>query len=357
MTYTDVFTGANIYSAEVTFASLALTGNVALYWPEEAQPNDPTTAKIVEIASATGNNLVVTMPDATKASTGETVLFNNRTAYTVIINDHGGTQIIAIPSSTQWQIYLSDNSTAAGTWRSYQFGAATSNANAGSLAGAGLVAISNQLTQGITVTSFSNSFTATTADRAKLFNFEGAGAGVTLTPPPAATCGNNWFIQIRNSAINSLVFDPPGSNLIDGLGSLSFQPGDSAIIACDGTNFFTIGLGQDPVFAFNYVTINISGGTDYVLSGSELNKIAYRLTGTLTANIAVIVPATVQQYWWFDDTNAGAYTVFVATQDQVDFRSPLALIRNDRVITYCDGADVVATQAASVSGSVNGGTF
>jgi len=356
-TYTNVFTGANIYASEVSFTSLALTGDVSLFWPSEAQPNDPVVSKIIEIPSATSDNLIITMPDARSASVGETVLFNNRTAYTVIVKDNAGVQIVSIPSSTQWQIYLATNTTAAGTWRQFQYAAGTSTANASALAGNGLIATGAQLQQAIETISFGSSFTLTTTDRAVLYNWEGVGAGVVVTLPDAATVGETWFCQLRNSGGNSIALTAAGSNTIDGLSSLTFQPGYSAIVACDGVGFFTVGLGKDAAFAFNYVTIDISGSVDYVLSGSELNQVAYEFTGVLGANVNVIVPATVQQYWVYDNTTAGSYNAYLTTQDQADFRTPLALIRGDRVITYCDGTDVVATQAASVSGTVNGGTF
>ncbi len=358
MSYTNVFTGETILPSEVSYYALALTANVTLYWPQEAQPNDPVVAQIIDINSSTSNNLVITMPDARSASTGTSVLFNNKSAYTVIINNAGGTQIISIPPSTQWLIYLTDNSTLAGSWSSTQNGAATSTANASALAGSGIRAISSTLAQSMETTSFTGNFTLNAAtDRARFYNFTGAGAGVSVTLPTAASAGSDWFFVLRNSATNSFTLARQGSNLIDGLSSLTFQSGDSAFIGCDGTNFYTIGLGQDPVFAFNYVTVNVGGGSNYVLSGSELNKIAYRFTGVLTANVTVIVPATVQQYWVYDNTTAGAFTLRIATQDQQSFRTPLSLVRGDRVIAYCDGTDVVATQASPVAASVNGGTF
>jgi hypothetical protein len=43
-----------------------------------------------------------------------------------------------------------------------------------------------------------------------------------------------------------LVVDPAGSETINGLTTLNFDQGDSALIVTDGVEFYTIGFGQAP---------------------------------------------------------------------------------------------------------------
>jgi hypothetical protein len=186
-----------------------------------------------------------------------------------------------------------------------------------------------------------------------MFNWTAAGG--TLTLPDPTVVGNNWFIYLRNSGTGAIVADPPGIITINGSLSLSFQPGESAIIASDGANFFTIGFGQSAIFAFDYTVINIPGTGTYTLAGSELNRVAYRFTGTLTGNRTVVVPATVQQYW-VDNRTTGSYTLTISPSGG---GTSFNVSQGSRVILYCDGTDVLnaATQGVSVPLTiVEGGT-
>lgn len=349
--YTDVFGGANIYPSEISYSSLTLTTSVYLSWPEETSTNENLATRIIDVTAAAG--LSIYLPEANKTGTGNTILFNNRGANTVTVRNATGTQVVTIAAGELWQVYLANNTTAAGTWRSLQYGAATSEVNASSLAGTGIVAVGTLLSQSVPVTTFNANYTAGVNDRAKMYNWTGAGG--TLTLPDAATVGDNWFMYLRNSGSGAVSADPPGLITINGAASLSFQPGDSAIIASDGTNFYTIGFGQSAVFAFDYTVINVPGTGTYTLTGSELNRIAYRFTGALTGNRVIIVPATVQQYW-VDNQTTGAYTLTITPSGG---GIGVAVAQGSRAILYCDGTNVLnaTTQGLSVPISIaQGGT-
>jgi hypothetical protein len=174
--------------------------------------------------------------------------------------------------------------------------------------------------------------------------FTWTGAGGTLTLPTPTVAGNNWFIYLRNSGSGAISADAPGTTLINGDSFLSFQPGESAIIACDGADFYTIGFGQSATFAFDYTVIDVSGTGNYALVGTELNRVAYRFTGTLTGNRNIIVPATVQQYW-VDNRTTGAYTLTVKTPAGLG----VSVSTNQRAILYSDGTDVLDADTAGLS--------
>jgi hypothetical protein len=351
MSFTNVFTSSTIYASEVSLTKLNLTGNVQLYWPLEANPDVPLASKIVEIDSADASNYIITLPDATLASVGETILFNNLSNFVVVVSNNAGTQIIAIPSSTEFQVYLADNTTQAGVWRQYQFGATTSQANASALAGAGLQANGSLLDQKIQQINLTTDTTLTSADRAEFFNWNGALGNLTL--PVATVVGNNWFVHVRNSGTGNLNILVQASELINETTTLALTPTDSATIITDGTDFYTVGLGQSATYAFNYVVVDVTGSVDYVLSGSELNQVAYQFIGTLGADINIIVPSTTQQYWVFNNTTGG-FNLGLATATQV---SPLILTNGLRTINYCDSSVVVSAVTATVTGVINGGTF
>ena len=171
--------------------------------------------------------------------------------------------------------------------------------------------------------------------------------------PVTTTLSAAWYVYIRNTGNGTLTVDTDGAALINEAATLVFSPGDSAMIANDGSNYYTVGFGQSAIFAFDYTQIDVAGGTDYTLSGNELNRIAYQFTGIITANIVVIVPATVQQYWVFNNTTGG-FTLSVGTSTQV---TPLIVTQGLRSIAYCDGADVVPAVTSFITGTISGGTF
>lgn len=339
--YTNVFGGATIYPSEISYSELSLTGDIFLSWPEETSASDNLATRIIDITEdAAGHSIY--LPDADKTATGQTILFNNTGAFSVNVKTSTGVQVVSVATGTLWQIYLTDNSTASGQWNSLQYGSTVSQANAAALAGNGIVATGALLAQAVPITTLTSNYTAGVADRAIMFLWTGAAGTITLTSP--VVVGANWFCYVRNAGTGAVVIDPTGSILIDGSLTLSMQPGESAIITTDGTAFYTIGLGQPAVFAFDYTSINVAGSGAYTLSGTELNRIAYRFTGVLTGNREVIVPATVQQYW-VDNATTGAYTLQVKTAAT----SGITVNQSARAILYCNGTSVVNADTASVS--------
>ena len=341
--YTQVFGGNTIYPSDVSYLALTLTANITLEWPLEASTGNNVVARILDVTS--NGAYSISMPDATQAGVGQTILFNNVAATTFTVKSYTGTTLISIPSGTQWELYLTDNTTTTGTWRAFQFGAATTSAQAAALAGYGLVAQGATLAQSEPVTVFNTSYTFGAADRAGAYVWDG-GLG-TVTLPAASTAGNDWFVSLRNDGSGNLTLTAAGSDLINGAATLVLRPADSATVVTDGVSFWTIGLGQDPVFAFDYTSISITSQTSpYTLSGAELNRIAYQFVGVLTANMIVYVPATTQQYWVANDTTGGSFTLSIGTSTQA---SPLTVTRGSRGIYYCDGTSVLKADTASIA--------
>jgi hypothetical protein len=341
-TYSQVFGGANIYPAEISYSAIELTEDVVLSWPEETSTSQNLATRIIDVVADPGDFSIFT-PDAQKAGVGETILFNNKGAETFIVKDALGVQIVSIESGTVWQIYLTDNTTEGGTWDSLQYGASVSQANASALAGTGIVAVGTLLSQSVPITLFNSNYTAGVNDRAKMYVWNGSGAG-TLTLPSAASVGDNWFMYLRNAGGGQVVVDPSGAVNIDGLASKTYEPGNSSVIVCDGTQFYTLGFGQDAIFVFDYTVINVPGTGNYTLSGSELNRVVYKFTGALTGNRNIIIPNTVQQYW-IDNATTGAYLFTVKTAAGTG----LVISTNQRGIYYCNGTDLIDADTTTFS--------
>ena len=340
--FTQVFGGTTIYPSDVSYLALPLTGNISLEWPLEATTGNNVVARIIDV-TPTGA-FTITMPDAMSVGVGQTVLFNNLGPNTILVNSASGAAILSIEAGQQWQCYLIDNTTVGGVWRTFRYGAAVAQAQAAALAGAGLIASGSTLAQNYDVSDFSvTPYNSTTADRSRVFVWTG-GLG-TFNLPTAVAAGDGWFVQLRNGGQGDLTVDPAGSELINAAFTLLLQPGDSAVLVSDGVQWYTIGLGQQAVFAFDYTTIAVTGGT-YTLTGSELNRIAYKFTGTLTSNVEIVVPATVQQYW-VNNATTGAFTLGVKTASG----TATLVDQGSTAILYCDGTEIIsATTSAAFAG-------
>lgn len=350
--YTQVFGGTTIYPSNVSYLALALTADVTLSWPLDANTGADVAARIIDVTPTGAYSIF--MPPADQTGVGQTTLFNNLGPDTITVKDSVGGTLISIATGQQWQIYLTDNTTAAGSWRTFRYGAATAQAQASALAGLGLVAQGSVLSQTYPTITFNSDYAAGAPDRAAFYVWTG-GVGI-FTLPSAAAVGNGFFIAARNGGSGNLTVTPAGSEDINGAATLVLRPGDSAVCNSDGVGWYTVGFGQDAVFAFDYTSIDLtSESSPYILSGAELNRIAYEFIGTLAADMTIQVPGTTQQYW-VSNATSGAYTLGVGLVSQ----SPLADVpQGGRGIYYSNGVDVVNAATASLATPISiadGGT-
>ena len=340
--YTNVFGGTVIYPAEVSYRAFSLSANTQLAWPTELATNTNVVSSIMDV-TPTGAGFSILMPAANDVSVGETTLIFNVGASAFTVKDSAGGTIASIAPGLAWQIYLTGNATPAGAWRAVQYGAGVSSANAGSLSGYGVKAVANTLNQSAPVISLNSDYVLSTSDRAQVRAWIGGAGSFTLTS--AVTLGNDWFCYVRNNGTGAITVTAPGGESIDGAGSVTYNPGDSSLIICDGSDFFTIGYGQAPEFTFDYVAISLTGKTSpYVLSGSDLNRITYNFSGILTSNMVVVVPDTVQQYW-VANTTTGAYTLTIKTVSG----SGISVAQGARTILYSDGVDMFPAETGGLS--------
>jgi hypothetical protein len=336
MSYTETFGGATLYPSGESYLTIALSANIELSWPTEQQiSGQDVVASIMDVTAST-TGLSITMPDARAVSEGIQVVFTAVGGDDFDVVDNTGGAIITLSDGEAWVLYLTDNTTQAGTWRSFQLGATVSTANAAALAGAGLKAISTTLNQRYVIdVRASTPFTLVDGDRSQFILYT-SGTGVGNLPDPA-TVGSDWFCLIRNGGSGSLVLTPP-SGTIDGLSTLTFDPGDSGYIITDGTNFYTVGFGSGSgATAFSHVGVDLTGaGATYPLTPAEQNQISYTFIGVLGNDVQIEVPQTVQQYWVGNDTT-GAFTLTIGTS----IGTTLTLAQGEAYIVYCDSTDMI----------------
>lgn len=334
--YSTVFGGNAVAPAIPTYLALNISANVILGWPLESNITAPAAAEIIDV-TATVPGLTIQLSDARQVGTGYCALFNNIGANSFTLLDAQGNTLMAPAPGQAWQLYISDNSTLQGTWRVFQYGASVSTANAATLAGNGLKAISTTLNERIVINPQATNYiigSGSGQDRASCVEWTG-GSGGTFTAPAPATVGSDWFCYIKNSGTGTLTL----SGTIDGSVNKSFNPNDSCILVSDGAALFTMGFGQSVASSFNFVTISLTppGTGAVVLSGAQLNRISYKFTGALTGNIIVQVPASIQQYW-VDNETTGAFTLTISAGGA---GSTFSVPQATRVILYCDGLNIV----------------
>jgi hypothetical protein len=361
-TYTNVFGGNLISPAQESYISYTLTGTLQLVWPQETAPNSNLVAQIIEISVAstqpTGSSGLI-LPPANMVSVGTSLIVNNLSSFTQTIFNNGSTTIANIAAGAVFLLYLTNNSTANGTWSVFQLGSAISAPSVAALAGAGLIPVGATLAQDIpTVTYNSGPVTVGASARATLLNWgAGSGAGTFNLLASVNGLGTGFYFQFKNSSSSLVTMYPAGSDNINGASSITFQPNDSAFLVTDGMgNWFTLGLGTtQPVF-FNYQAINVTGLSSPIVlgttAGTNLNRIAYKFTGTLTANTIVQLPAYAQTYW-VNNATTGSFTLTFQVGYPTAAGTTQTVAQSTQEILYTDGANVINAVTASGSSLSN----
>jgi len=218
--YVNPYTGATISPSQVGYEKLTISADTVLQWPINGN-TDSVVANIIEVTATVNTNVKLYMPPASSVSTGQSVLIRNIGSYSFTVVDANGATIVPISSGIAQYIYVTNNSTVGGTWGIVQFGAGTSAANASTLAGSGLTAISTTLNTSTAVNTFSSTYFFGINDRSSMYVWTG-GAG-TATLPSAVDVGAGWFLIIKNDGTGILNIVPSGTNTIDGQVSAQLQ--------------------------------------------------------------------------------------------------------------------------------------
>lgn len=342
--YVNPFTGQTIQPSQVGYEQLTISTNTTLQWPVNGNTSN-VVANIIEV-TATTTSLNLFMPAASQVSTGQSVLIRNigANSFTVVKSD--GSTIVAISSGIAQYIYVTNNTTEPGTWATVTFGAGTSSANAGALAGFGLKAISTTLNQAYPLSTYSSTATLTSADRASFAVYTGGVGSIIL--PSAATVGNDWFVNIRNNGTGILTITPAGADTIDGNASQQLQIGESFVVVSNGTNGFnSFGYGQSASFFYTILSKVVTGlGPSITLSSSEATNVIQEYSGTLAANTQIIFPSTVQLYV-VTNLTSGAFTLTFRTAAVGG--ATVIIPQTQSLVLVCDGTNVYNANSATIS--------
>lgn len=346
MSYNSPFTGNVVQPTDVSYRSVTLAANTQLSWPINGNATDDYAARIMNV-TASSAGLALWMPPANQASVGQDALIRNVGSNTFTVSDFSGQHVIAsVAAGEAKYIYITTNSTTAGSWGVIAFGVGSSNPDAGALAGAGLTAIANTLNQSHPTESVIAAYTFASDDRAKTLEWTGGSTGVYL--PLAANVGDNWFILLKNNGTGTMTVNTTSGELLDGAIAKTFQPGDSAIIVCTGSAYVTIGYGQSTVFQFNALTKPVTGGTT-TLSASEASNFIIIFTGTLTSNVTVVFPPVISMYVISNQTSAGGFTLTCTTGTLG--ASNATVPTGGQATLICDGANFLNANTSQAGAS------
>jgi hypothetical protein len=339
--YVNPYTGQTISPSQVGYEQLTISTDTILQWPINGN-TDNVVANIIEV-TATTTGIELFMPPATSVSTGQSALIRNIGINSFTVVDTSGNTIVAIASGIAEYIYVTNNSTINGSWETVTFGAGTSAANAATLAGYGLEAVSTTLNTITPVTTFSSDYTMLPEDQSSLYVWTG-GAG-TVTLPTAASVGASWYAIIKNDGTGILNVVPGGSDTIDGEVSKQLQIAESCVVVTDGTTFYSYAYGQSATFFFTQLTKSVTGGV-VTLTSNEAASIIQEYIGTLTSNCTVILPPTVQLYSFRNDTS-GAFSLTFSTG--ASGALTVSLPQNQTILAICDGTNVYNAQTSTSS--------
>jgi hypothetical protein len=312
-TFVSPFTGDVVQPTDVSYQSLTFSSNQQLSWPDSTIPggNTVVAARIIDcVAEVAG--LSIRLPPANQASVGTDILFRNRGGEDFVVEDYAGGNDVTIEAGAARYFYLTDNSTEAGIYRNFTYGAGTSFADAASLVGSGLTTMAGRLETSTDVVEVSSAPSLDESSRALAYVWT-SGAG-TFALPDSLTIEPGWFIMVRNNGTGALTITAPAGSTVDGNSTSTFYPSDSAVIVYDSdtSNFFTVGLSRQTTVTYSSATYDVD-----TIAGNDLSLVTFAptiqnyvaFTGTRTQSLLVTLPAITQLYIISNNTNQPSYSI------------------------------------------------
>ena len=346
--YNDVFGAFTVPPAEATYSRLTLNDSGTLAWPANFSgevAGQYLATSVLEISAAAGLQLL--LPPANEASVGQDLVIRNVGAESIDLFDAEGGPITTLVTGESKYIYITNNSTAAGTWSMFTYGAGTSGADAALLAGEGLQVAGNTIQVAAVHRGLDSNYQIVEEDRGQLLNVE-VGT-ITVTTPDATAVASGFYCFMRNSALGNASVVPFSGQSINGVGAWTLSPGDSLILMSTGTNWVTVGFGQNVNFTFTELVVNAAAG-DATLSSSDVSGRMIRITGTATASIVLTLPSVDNIYFVNVESGMGAYTVTLKTPG---VGGVVVLNANEKTALYSDGVNVTIAITTTVTSTLS----
>lgn len=343
-TYNDVFGNNTLPPSEYGYQGYTITTDTTLVWPYNSSDAPYTVAKVMNISCQVGNAII--LPDARQVSTGEDLLVRNTGMNLLVIRLPSGTQLHDVEPGSAVYIYLMDNTTEDGVYGALDFGSGSSEVDASTLVGYGIKALGASLNQSHPVYPYASGALINGTSRAGLV--VSTGGVTTFTLSKASSLGDDFFFMFRNDGTGTATLQPYGSETIDGQLNMQIQPGESLMLVCTGSQWYSVGYGRSILYQFTQLTKDVSAGGTFTLTAAEAENKLITFIGNPSAAVEIIVPSVVSVYYTYSNistvqnitvkTSAGTGTVITQTQ---------------RVILICDGTNVLSAQSAVANSSVS----
>jgi hypothetical protein len=349
-TYTSPFTGNVIQPTDVSYAGVALTGTLQLYWPQYVNAGEQVAARIMDIQATSGSILV--LPDATQASVGQDILIRNTGSVSFTVQRFNGTGSFTVAAGTSQYTYITNNTTQAGVWAVLAFGTGTSMADASALAGNSTVALLGKLEASFITNEYTSVPTIDEASRGSCFVW--TSGATTWTLPAVDNLSQGWFIMVRNNGTGSLTLATSAiGSTIDGLSTITLPLGDSCFVCVNRDpakkDFFTVGRGRPNSLTFSSATYDVDtvpGSTLSLITNTPIIQRYTALSGSRTTSLLVQLPAVTQVYYILNDTNQSGYNINL--QVQGSSQTPYSLPTNTQAIVLSDGTNLYPLIQANI---------
>lgn len=342
--FTDVFGSQTLPTAEPSYRSLTLISDQRLAWAFQSDGSLPELASVMKVVASSGNSLI--LPDARDQSVGYGFLVRNSGSHALRLKDFSLGTVGTLAPGVSYFVYLVDNSTASGTYDFLTFGAGTSMADSASLIGAGIKAMGASLNQSHPTQTYSTTQTITSAHRAQLVVFNGGSVTVNLTS--SSILGDDFFFLLKNQGTGTLTIDPAGSETVDGQLTFTVQPGESLMLCCSASSWYTIGYGRSLVYQFTQLVKDVSAGGSFTLTSAEAGNKLITFSGNPSGGVTVNIPAVVAVYYLSNTLSTSQSVTFKTAAG-----SGVGVPQGARIIAMCDGVNVVSAQSVQANSSIS----
>ena len=355
-TFTSPFTGNVIQPTDVSYYDLTATSNVQLYWPAVVNPTQVPLARIMDV-TAVNSNVTIAFPQGNQGSIGSDALIINRGSFAFFVTDFSGAQSVVINPGVAKYFWLDDNTTLNGNWANITFGTGTSAADADSLAGYGLVALSGVLNTTQNLIEVTAPPTFFRNSRAATYVWTN-GVG-TFTLPLPNQIDDGWYIGFRNGGTGTLTIQGQSTSTINGLPSIQTSPGDSGFIMFNAStgNYTTVGYTVPANSSFTsavYDVDSIIGNTFSLVANAPIIQTYVALSGSRSQNLAITLPSITQIYFVVNDTQNGNYNL--TFQLSGSSQTPI-VVSAGQVVTFLSDGNVLYVLNQTTTGvffAVNG---
>ncbi len=119
-----------------------------------------------------------------------------------------------------------------------------------------------------------------------------AESALSLTLIPSSEAGSSFYFVAKNAGTGKVTIDPDGSETIDGLSSLTLEPGQSVIVECDGENWESFFQTQSAHETFTVYGTSANSGR--IVLGEDTdngnNTITLKAPATVSSNKELTLP-------------------------------------------------------------------